>query len=101
MHFQAQMSTLLHWLEQWNECSKTVAVVTLLTKLGPISAKFVAIALQQSLANLPQLELQEQEANNPDYFRTQQKLARVLKVFSSYSPILLYIQHSNMKRNKF
>ncbi|KAL1455157.1 hypothetical protein WDU94_009272 [Cyamophila willieti] len=67
MHFQAQMSTLLHWLEQWNECSKTVAVVTLLTKLGPISAKFVAIALQQSLANLPQLELQEQEANNPGF----------------------------------
>lgn len=65
MHFQAQMSTLLHWLDQWNECSKTVAVVTLLTKLGPTSAKFVAIALQQSLANIPQLDLQEKEANNP------------------------------------
>ncbi|XP_075232510.1 protein Smaug homolog 1-like [Lycorma delicatula] len=65
--FQAQLNTMVTWLDQWNKSGQTVALFKLLTKLAPIQARFASIAIDYSLTDSTELALQEQEANNPGF----------------------------------
>lgn len=66
--FQAQLNTMVTWFDQWSESGQTVALFKMLTRLAPIQARFVAIALEHSLTECTELALREQEANNPGLY---------------------------------
>ncbi|KAF6211889.1 hypothetical protein GE061_012406 [Apolygus lucorum] len=50
-----------------NGYDNTVALFKMLTRLAPIQARFVSIALEHSLTECAELALREQEANNPGF----------------------------------
>lgn len=86
--FQAQLNTMVTWLDQWNKSGQTVALFKLLTKLAPIQARFASIAIDYSLADSTELALQEQEANNPgNYFVTY----FLKKIFNFYSVFTIFV----------
>lgn len=66
--FQTQLNTMVMWFDQWSESGQTVALFKMLTRLAPVQARFVSIALEHSLMECAELALREQEANNPGEF---------------------------------
>lgn len=66
-HFRDQLSIITGWFEGWNDCEQTVALYSLVKKLGPTHTRFLALVLEQSAAHCAQLQLQEQKANDPVY----------------------------------
>lgn len=65
--FREQVNTMAAWFEQWNECEQTVALYSLLKRLSPTKARFLALALDQSLSECGELQQHEIQANNPGY----------------------------------
>ncbi|BET00654.1 sterile alpha motif domain containing [Nesidiocoris tenuis] len=65
--FQTQLNTMVMWFDQWSESGQTVALFKMLTRLAPVQARFVSIALEHSLMECAELALREQEANNPGF----------------------------------
>lgn len=63
--FREQVNTMAAWFEQWNECEQTVALYSLLKRLSPTKARFLALALDQSLSECGELQQHEIQANNP------------------------------------
>ena len=66
--FRKQVTSIAGVFEQWNECEQTVALYSLLKRLSPVQARFLALALEHSLADCAQLHLHEQQANNPGIY---------------------------------
>lgn len=64
-HFRDQLSVITGWFEQWNDCEQTVALYSLMKKLGPAHTRFLALVLEQNIAECVELQLQEQKANDP------------------------------------
>nr|CAD7392384.1 unnamed protein product [Timema cristinae] len=62
--FREQVNSITAQFEQWNECEQTVALYALLKRLTPAKARFLSLALDQSLANCVELQLHEHQANN-------------------------------------
>nr|CAD7423306.1 unnamed protein product [Timema monikensis] len=65
--FREQVNSITAQFEQWNECEQTVALYALLKRLTPAKARFLSLALDQSLANCVELQLHEHQANNSGY----------------------------------
>jgi hypothetical protein len=63
--YQAQLNTMVMWFDGWSSSGQTVALFKMLTRLCPVQARFVSIALDHSLNECNQLALSEQQANNP------------------------------------
>lgn len=59
---------MCHWFDQWNESGQTVALIQMLTKVSPTQARFITIALENSLTECSELAMREQEANNQGYY---------------------------------
>lgn len=66
-HFRDQLTVISGWFDQWNDCEQTVALYSLIKKLGSTHARFLALVLDQNFAQCVELQLQEQEANDPAY----------------------------------
>lgn len=63
--YHERLATMCQWFDQWNECGQMVALIKMLTRVPPTQARFLALALENSLTECAELALREQEANNP------------------------------------
>ncbi|CAN7999834.1 unnamed protein product, partial [Ixodes hexagonus] len=65
--FRDQVAAMGSWFELWNPCEQTVGLYSLLRRLGPTQARFLALVLDRSLANCTELHQRERNANDPAY----------------------------------
>lgn len=72
--YQEQLGTVCHWFDQWTESGQMVALIKMMTRISPTQARFVVLALENSLSECAELALREQEANNPGQRRQVLKL---------------------------
>ncbi|XP_077522403.1 sterile alpha motif domain containing protein 4 smaug isoform X2 [Amblyomma americanum] len=71
--FRDQVAAMGSWFELWNPCEQTVGLYSLLRRLGPTQARFLALVLDRSLADCTELRQRERHANDPAYI---ERLAR-------------------------
>ncbi|XP_003742259.1 protein Smaug homolog 1 [Galendromus occidentalis] len=68
--FREQVATVSSWFDQWNPCEQTVALYSLLKKLGPVQGRFLGLCLsQQGLQASKDMKINEQNANDPGFVR--------------------------------
>lgn len=65
--FRDQVAAMGSWFELWNPCEQTVGLYSLLRRLGPTQARFLALVLDRSLADCTELRQRERHANDPAY----------------------------------
>ena len=46
--FRDQVSTLVEWFANWNECEQTIALYTLLKRISTIQARFLSLILEHT-----------------------------------------------------
>lgn len=63
--FREQVNTISSWFDQWNECEKTVALYSLIKRVTHVNARFLSLVLDQTVGDSHELQLHEQQANNP------------------------------------
>lgn len=63
--FREQVNTISSWFDQWNECERTVALYSLIKRVTHVNARFLSLVLDQTIGDSQELQLHEQQANNP------------------------------------
>lgn len=65
--FHEQVSVVLKWFLVWNECEQMVVICSLLRRVSPVQARFVAQVFDQMFKNGTDqaTEQLEQQANDP------------------------------------
>ncbi|GFY69232.1 protein Smaug homolog 1 [Trichonephila inaurata madagascariensis] len=89
-HFRDQLSVMTGWFDQWNNCEQTVALYSLFKRIEPGQARFLAQVLEQNIAHCVELQMQEQQANDPAYISnlsTESKEMAVIRLLS-HLPLL-------------
>ncbi|KAK3907985.1 Protein Smaug-like protein 1 [Frankliniella fusca] len=65
--YREHLAAVSAWFECLSECEQIVALYSLLKRLAPAQARFLTLAMDQSLENCPELQVAEQQANNPGF----------------------------------
>ncbi|PSN56961.1 hypothetical protein C0J52_10865 [Blattella germanica] len=65
--FREQVNTISSWFDQWNECERTVALYSLIKRVTHVNARFLSLVLDQTIGDSQELQLHEQQANNPGF----------------------------------
>lgn len=90
--FRDQVAAMVQWFELWNPCEQTVGLYSLLRRLGPTQARFLALVLDRSLAQCTELHQREKHANDPAYIEglgrepREQALGQLLGLLPLLSP---------------
>ncbi|XP_069690161.1 protein Smaug homolog 1 isoform X2 [Periplaneta americana] len=65
--FREQVNTISTWFDQWNECERTVLLYSLIKRVTHVNARFLSLVLDQTIGDSHELQLHEQQANNPGF----------------------------------
>ncbi|CAH1262380.1 SAMD4B [Branchiostoma lanceolatum] len=65
--FRDQIQILSGWFKGWNESEQTVALLSLLKRVSGVQAKFLVLCLEQSFADSSDIQVLQEQANNPVY----------------------------------
>lgn len=63
--FRDQVSTLVEWFANWNECEQTIALYTLLKRISTIQAKFLSLILEHTFRDDSfEVQMMQRRAND-------------------------------------
>lgn len=63
--FHEQVSAISQWFTEWTEAEQMVLLYSLLKRLSTLQVKFLSRVVDQHLTDCAELQLLEQQANNP------------------------------------
>lgn len=63
--FRDQVNSVTTWFGSWSTCEQTVVLYSLLKLIPPRHCRFLVQMLQQRITDDKDVELQEDEANDP------------------------------------
>ena len=67
--FRDQVSTLVEWFANWNECEQTIALYTLLKRISTIQARFLSLILEHTFRDDSfEVQMMQQRANDKRKF---------------------------------
>lgn len=63
--FRDQVSTLVEWFANWNDCEQTIALYTLLKRISTIQAKFLSLILEHTFRDDSfEVQMMQRRAND-------------------------------------
>lgn len=63
--FRDQVSTLVNWFLNWNECEQTIALYTLLKRISNTQARFLSLILEHTFRDDPvEIQILQKQAND-------------------------------------
>lgn len=63
--FRDQVSTLVEWFANWNDCEQTIALYTLLKRISTIQARFLSLILEHTFRdNSFEVQMMQRRAND-------------------------------------
>ncbi|KAJ7380000.1 Protein Smaug 2 [Desmophyllum pertusum] len=66
--FRDQVSTLVEWFANWNECEQTIALYTLLKRISTIQAKFLSLILEHTFRDDSfEVQMMQRQANDKEF----------------------------------
>ncbi|KAK6621053.1 hypothetical protein RUM43_011357 [Polyplax serrata] len=65
--FHEQVSAISQWFTEWTEAEQMVLLYSLLKRLSTLQVKFLSRVVDQHLTDCAELQLLEQQANNPAF----------------------------------
>ena len=67
--FRDQVSTLVEWFANWNECEQTIALYTLLKRISTIQARFLSLILEHTFRDDSfEVQVMQRRANDKGKF---------------------------------
>ena len=67
--FRDQVSTLVEWFANWNECEQTIALYTLLKRISTIQARFLSLILEHTFREDSfEVQVMQRRANDKGKF---------------------------------
>ncbi|EDO48639.1 predicted protein, partial [Nematostella vectensis] len=67
-HFRDQVSALVGWFSNWNECEQTIALYTLLKRISTTQARFLSLILEHTFRDDPvEIQLLQRQANDKEF----------------------------------
>jgi len=63
--FRDQVNSVTNWFGGWSTCEQTVVLYSLLKQIPPRHCRFLVQMLQQRVNDDKDVEVQEEEANDP------------------------------------
>lgn len=63
--FHEQVSAISQWFTEWTEAEQMVLLYSLLKRLSTLQVKFLSRVVDQHLTDCAELQMLEQQANNP------------------------------------
>ncbi|XP_028513844.1 protein Smaug homolog 1 [Exaiptasia diaphana] len=69
--FRDQVSTLVNWFSNWNECEQTIALYTLLKRISNTQARFLSLILEHTFRDDPvEIQFLQKQANDKDFLNS-------------------------------
>ncbi|CAH3040691.1 unnamed protein product [Porites lobata] len=66
--FRDQVSTLVEWFANWNECEQTIALYTLLKRISTIQARFLSLILEHTFRDdSREVQMMQWRANDKEF----------------------------------
>ena len=88
--FRDQVSTLVEWFANWNDCEQTIALYTLLKRISTIQARFLSLILEHTFRdNSFEVQMMQRRANDKGNIFLSGARGRVNSGLSCSTPLVL------------